>query len=51
MICPACRRIEDRYEGGIVEFKGEFLQSHRDEIINLIKNVEEEEISYRPLER
>lgn len=51
MICPACRRIEDKYEGGIVILEGDSLSSHKDEIINLIKNVEEEEMAYRPLER
>ncbi len=51
MICPACRRIEDKYEGGIVYLEGEFLQKHKDEILNLIKNVEEDEMAYRPLER
>ncbi|WP_457642879.1 BCAM0308 family protein [Persephonella sp.] len=51
MLCPACRRIEDRYEGGIAVLEGEFLSSHKDEILNLIKNVEEEEMAYRPLER
>ncbi len=51
MICPACRRIEDKYEGGIVVLEGEFLASHKDEILNLIRNVEEEEMAYRPLER
>jgi len=51
MICPACRRIEDKYEGGIVNLEGEFLVSHKDEILNLIRNVEEEEMKYRPLER
>ena len=51
MICPACRRIEDKYEGGIVVLEGEFLASHKDEILNRIKKVEEEEMAYRPLER
>ncbi len=51
IVCPACRRIEDKYEGGVVYLEGEFLNSHKDEIINLIKNVEKEEIAYRPLER
>ena len=51
IVCPACRRIEDKYEGGVVYLKGEFLQKHKDEILNLIKNVEEEEVAYRPLER
>ena len=51
IICPACRRIEDRYEGGVVHLKGEFLQNHKDEIMNLIKNTADEEMAYRPLER
>ena len=51
IMCPACRRIEDKYEGGIVYLKGEFLKEHKEEILNLIRNVAEEEMSYRPLER
>lgn len=51
IICPACRRIMDNYEGGIVYLKGEFLNKHREEIMNLIRNTEEEEKRYRPLER
>ncbi len=51
IICPACRRIEDKYEGGVIYLKGEFLKEHKDEILNLIKNVAEEEMAYRPLER
>jgi len=51
MVCPACRRIEYKYEGGIVYLSGEFLKEHREEILNLIKNVAEEEMAYRPLER
>ncbi len=51
MICPACRRIADKYEGGVVYLKGSFLQKHKEEILNLIKNVEENEKFLRPLER
>jgi NMD3 family. len=51
-ICPACRRIEDKYEGGVVYLKiTPYLQKHKEEIFNQIKNVEEEEMKYRPLER
>jgi len=51
MICPACKRLDDNYEGGVVILKGNFLSEHKDEILNLIKNTEEEEMAYRPLER
>lgn len=51
-ICPACRRIEDKYEGGVVYLKiTPYLQKHKEEILNQIKNVEKEEMKYRPLER
>ena len=51
MICPACRRIQDKYYGGIVELSGNFLKTHKEEIMNLIKNEEEKEKNLRPLER
>ena len=51
IVCPACRRIDDKYEGGILYLKGQFLNEHKDEILNLIRNVAEEELTYRPLER
>ncbi|GAB6072911.1 BCAM0308 family protein [Venenivibrio stagnispumantis] len=51
IICPACRRIEDNYEGGIVYIEGDFWKKHEEEIKNLIKNTEESEMAYRPLER
>lgn len=51
IICPACRRIMDNYEGGIVFLEGRFLLEHTQEIMNLIRNIEEEEKRYRPLER
>jgi hypothetical protein len=51
MICPACRRIDDAYAGGIVVLEGPFLARHRDDATNLIKNIEESEKGRRPLER
>jgi len=51
IVCPACRRIQDRYEGGIVYLEGDFFNEHKEEILNLIKNVASEEMAYRPLER
>ena len=51
MICPACRRIEDKYEGGVAVLEGDFMKQHKDEILNIIRNVEEREMAYRPLER
>jgi len=35
-LCPACRRIRDRYPAGIVHIGGDFHRDHRDEIRNLI---------------
>ncbi len=51
IVCPACRRIQDKYEGGVVYLEGTFLEKHLEEIMNLIKNTEEEEMRYRPLDR
>jgi NMD protein affecting ribosome stability and mRNA decay len=51
IICPACRRIQDKYEGGVVYLEGNFLKEHKEEILNLIKNIADEEMAYRPLER
>ncbi len=50
-ICPACRRISDNYPAGIITIKGQFFHEHKDNILNLIKNVEKQEKSERPLER
>ena len=49
--CPACRRIADRLPAGTIEMKGEFFDAHREEIINLIRNVEEQQKSEHPMER
>ncbi len=50
-VCPACRRIADNFPAGYVQLEGPFLQSHREEITNLVQNAEQREKSDRPLER
>lgn len=49
--CPACRRIQERVPAGELTLSGEFLAAHYDEIVNLIKNVEEREKNAHPLKR
>ncbi|OPY68901.1 MAG: hypothetical protein A4E57_01500 [Syntrophorhabdaceae bacterium PtaU1.Bin034] len=51
MVCPACRRIEDSYEGGNVVLEGAFLKDHRSDVLNIIRNVEQLQKRKRPLER
>ncbi len=51
MVCPACRRIEDKFEGGLVVLEGNFLLTHKQDIINIITNTEKAEQAARPLER
>jgi DNA-directed RNA polymerase subunit RPC12/RpoP len=51
IVCPACRRQADNYPAGRIELSGVFYQDHKDEILNLIQNVEKQEKQERPLER
>ncbi len=51
VLCPACQKIKDKFPGGIVTLKGEFLRDHKDEILNLIRNEEERAKGFNPLER
>ncbi len=51
MICPACRRIEDNFEGGIVFLEGRFLADHKEEIMNIVRNTERAQKARRPLDR
>jgi hypothetical protein len=51
IVCPACRRAQDDYEGGRVHLSGSFLTEHATDIRNLIENTEDREMSERPLER
>ncbi len=40
-LCPGCERIEKRHVDGIVDLQGDFLKEHKQEAMNLIKNVAE----------
>ena len=51
MVCPACRRIDDNYAGGVVLLEGAFLKKHGDEVANIVRNTAETEKEQRPLER
>ncbi|MFT5701908.1 MAG: NMD protein affecting ribosome stability and mRNA decay [Desulforhopalus sp.] len=51
VLCPACQRISTNYPAGYLALKGSFLQTHREEMFNLIRNEEKQEKSERPLER
>lgn len=41
--CPACKRIEQKMPAGYVSIKGGFAQSHLDEVLNLVRNLEARE--------
>ncbi len=49
--CPACRRIEDKYPGGIVRLEGPYFLERKEEIMNLVRNEEEDTRALRPLQR
>jgi hypothetical protein len=51
LLCQACQRIRDNYPAGLITLKGGFVQSHRDEIIALARNLEKEENSNHVLHR
>lgn len=41
MRCPACQRIHDHLPAGEVQLSGEFLATHRDEVLARIQHVAE----------
>jgi NMD protein affecting ribosome stability and mRNA decay len=51
VVCPACRRERDAYPGGHVTLRGEFVRRHEEEILALVRNIEEREKAQRPLKR
>jgi hypothetical protein len=50
-VCPACHRIKDQLPAGYVNLQGPFFDSHRDEILGLLRNEEENVKKEHPLER
>ncbi len=50
-LCPACRRINDKFPAGIVTLKGRFARAHRQELIRVARNQEETEKAEHPLNR
>jgi len=49
--CPACVRIEQDQPDGILVAGGDFVATHRAEILGLIRHVEENEMQSHPLAR
>jgi hypothetical protein len=50
-ICQACHRLNDDYPAGWVTIGGDFAKQHREELINLARNQEEQETTEHPLHR
>jgi hypothetical protein len=51
LLCPACRRLQDRVPGGVLTIAGSFVWAHKDEILNLIRNESSKALGVNPLER
>jgi hypothetical protein len=49
--CPACHRSNDKYPAGEIVLSGGFVQTHRDEILALIRNVQTQQNAEHPLSR
>jgi hypothetical protein len=50
-MCPACRRIHDRFPAGIVTLRGPLDQARKDDIVRLARHQDEAEKSQHPLNR
>jgi hypothetical protein len=51
LLCPACRRIQDRYPAGEITIGGSFFIAHADEALRLVRNVADAEHNDHPLHR
>ena len=51
LVCPACRRVRDRYPAGEVTLGGTFFVEHADEALSLVRNIEDAERRAHPLQR
>jgi hypothetical protein len=50
-LCPSCRRIKDKVPAGFLTLSGSFFEANREEIMNLVRNKEENEKGLHPLRR
>ena len=50
-VCPACLKIRDDFPGGIVTLRGAYVLTHKQDILNLVRNEEERARGFNPLER
>ncbi|MCZ7594138.1 MAG: BCAM0308 family protein [Hyphomicrobium sp.] len=50
-VCPACHRANDRFPAGEIVLGGIFLKSHRDEILQLVRNIQEDQNVEHPMSR
>jgi NMD protein affecting ribosome stability and mRNA decay len=50
-LCPACKRIEDKYPKGLVTLTGPYLAAREGELVGLIRNTEANEKGEHPLSR
>ncbi len=49
--CSACKRIAENNPAGFIEIVGDFFNEHRNEILNLVRNIEKTESTEHPMER
>ena len=50
-LCSACQRIRNNYAAGFVTVSGSFARAHRDEIVQLVRNIEAREKKSHPIKR
>lgn len=50
-LCSACRRIADSYPAGELMLEGGFVRQHKEEIMNLVRNIEAAESRDHPMNR
>jgi NMD protein affecting ribosome stability and mRNA decay len=51
VLCPACQKIKEKFAGGFVTIQGDFVQDHKEELLNLVRNKEKRAMHYNPLNR
>ncbi len=50
-LCPACRRTQDDYPAAVVTLTGPFVDAHEDEILGMIRNLEDRQSATHPMKR